>query len=123
MKKLIVSLAVVVALSTTAYVFADPPGKEAKPGPPACACEGPGGRMMHGPGGMMPGMMHEGMMGPGMGMGHRAMCPMHAASKVEVTKTPKGVTITLSGDDPKTIARIQKLAEIMKLHKELDDQN
>jgi hypothetical protein len=59
------------------------------------------------------GMMGGGMMGGGM-MG---MCPgmMGAGAKMEVVKLPKGVTITLTSDDPKVVARVQKMAEGMRL--------
>jgi opacity protein-like surface antigen len=56
-----------------------------------------------------------GMMGMGGGM--MGMCPgmMGAGAKMEVVKLPKGVTITLTSDDPKVVARVQKMAEGMRL--------
>jgi hypothetical protein len=68
------------------------------------------------PGGMGHGMMGKGMMGEGMG-GMMGMCPMMmgADSKFEVKKLAKGVTITVTSEDAKEIARIQKMAEGMKL--------
>lgn len=66
------------------------------------------------------GMMGEGMMGGGM-MG---MCPgmLGGAGKVDVTKTAKGVTISITSDDPKVVARAQKMAEAMKLMHEAQAQ-
>ena len=122
MKTILSTLALVSALSLNAVAIADTPNKDTKSTAPACACDAPDGKMMmHSSGGMMGHGMGMGM--DMMGMGHHSMCPIHAASKVEITKTAKGVTITLTGDDAKTIARIQKLAEIMRLERELDDQN
>ncbi len=117
MKKILSALALVAVLSLSVFAIAEQPAKDPKPSAPACACacEGMDGKMMHG----QSAMMSKGMMG----MGHQAMCPMSAASKVEITKTAKGVTITLTGEDAKSIARIQKLAEIMKLQKEVEEQN
>ncbi len=45
------------------------------------------------------------------------MCPgtLGGEGKVEVTKTAKGVTISITSDDPKVVARVQKRAEAMKL--------
>jgi hypothetical protein len=39
--------------------------------------------------------------------------------KVEVAKTAKGVTITLTSEDARSVSRIQKMAEIMRLTHEL----
>ena len=64
--------------------------------------QGMGGKM--GRGQMMEGghMMGQcsGMFGPG--------------AKVEVNKQAKGVTVTVTSDDPKVVARIQNMAEGMK---------
>jgi hypothetical protein len=65
-------------------------------------------------------MMGGGMMGM---MGGGGMCPMMsgggmaggAATKVEVKKIDKGVTITLTSPDAATAARLQKMAEAMRL--------
>jgi len=67
-----------------------------------------GGMMGHGmmDGGMCP-MMGGGMMGGGMMGG--------AKTKVEVKKIDKGVTITMTSPDAATAARIQKMAEAMRL--------
>jgi hypothetical protein len=62
--------------------------------------------------------MADGKMGMmGMGGGMMGMCPgmMGAGAKMEVVKLPKGVTITLTSDDPKVVARVQKMAEGMRL--------
>lgn len=81
------------------------------------------------PGAMGGGMMGHGMMGGGMMGG--GMCPMMgggmmgggmmggmmggAKTKVEVKKIDKGVTITMTSPDAATAARIQKMAEAMRL--------
>jgi hypothetical protein len=52
------------------------------------------------------GMMGGGMMCPGMA---------GAGAKLAVTKLPNGVTMTLTSDDPKVAARLQKMAEGMRL--------
>lgn len=60
------------------------------------------------------GMGHGTMMGGGM-MG-QGMCPMAAeGAKTEVKKIAKGVTITITSDDPKVVERVQKMAENMRL--------
>jgi hypothetical protein len=84
-----------------------------------------GGGMMGG--GMMGGgMMNGGMMGM---MGGGGMCPMMgggpmggATTKVEVKKLDKGVTITLTSPDAATAARLQKMAEAMRLMHEANTQ-
>ena len=69
-------------------------------------------------GGMGMGMGH-GMMGGGMGMGMMGggMCPMMNAAdtQVAVKNTEKGVTITYTSSDPAKVARLQKMAEAMRL--------
>ena len=66
-----------------------------------------------------------GMMGGGMGM-MGGMCPMMggpmmggmmggASTKVDVKKIDKGVTITMTSSDAATAARLQKMAEAMRL--------
>jgi hypothetical protein len=62
------------------------------------------------------GMMGKGMMGEGMG-GMMGMCPamMGTDTKFEVKKLAKGATITITSEDAKTIGRIQKMAEGMRL--------
>jgi len=83
-------------------------------------------------GGMMGGgMMGGGMMGGGMMGG--GMCPMMgggmmggmmggAKTKVDVKKIDKGVTITMTSPDAATAARIQKMAEAMRLMHEATSQ-
>lgn len=69
---------------------------------------GPG---MMGGGGYGPGMMGGGMMGGG-------MCSMmmgDASLKLDVKKIDKGVTITMTSSDSATAARLQKMAEAMRL--------
>jgi hypothetical protein len=76
------------------------------------------------------GMNHDGASGMGKGnMGHgmgggmmdgggmMSMCPgmLGDAAKVEVTKLAKGVTISITSDDAKVVARVQKMAEAMRL--------
>jgi len=75
-----------------------------------CPMMGNGGGMMGG------GMMGNGMMGGGMmGNGMMGGGMMGAATKVDVKKTEKGVTITLTAPDAATAARLQKMAEAMRL--------
>jgi len=65
------------------------------------------------------GMMGGGAMGGGMMMGHMmgGMGAMMNApgTKVDVKKTDKGVTITLTAPDAAGAARLQKMAEAMRL--------
>jgi hypothetical protein len=58
------------------------------------------------------------MMGGGMmGMMGGGMCPMMggAKAKVDVKKIDKGVTITVTSSDAAAVARLQKMAEAMRL--------
>jgi hypothetical protein len=74
--------------------------------------------------GMGKGMGH-GMMGDGMKEGGMmGMCPgkIDPAAKVEVTKLAKGVTISITSDDPKVVTRVQKMAEAMRLMHEANSQ-
>jgi hypothetical protein len=86
--------------------------------------------------GMGPGMMGPGMMGPGMmgPMGMMGMCPGAAgtprtgtmmgwgmmgscpgmsglATKVQVSKQPKGASMVITADDPQVVARLQTAAD------------
>jgi len=68
------------------------------------------------------GGMGMGMMGGGMGMGPGMMgggfCPMGLGgpdTKVEVKNIDKGVTITVTSTDKARVARLQKMAEAMRL--------
>ena len=56
---------------------------------------------------------HAGMMGGGMMGEGGMMCPgmLGPDAKFVVTKLAKGVTITITSDDPKVVARVQKMAE------------
>jgi len=93
------------------------PPKAAKPAPEHTH---PGGADAGGPGMSNMGMGHMGM-GPGMGMGMMGgggLCPMgmgSADTKVEVKNVPKGVTITFTSTDATRVARLQKMAEAMRL--------
>jgi len=91
------------------------------PGPGAAEAAGKGDGMMAGGmcGHMMGGgNMGGGMMGGGM-MGHMmsGMGAMMGApgTKVDVKKTDKGVTITLTAPDAAGATRLQKMAEAMRL--------
>lgn len=106
----------------TAFVSAQTAAapKAAKPAPehthPGAADAGGNGMSNMGMGhmGMGPGM---GMMGMGM-MGGGGLCPMGmggADTKVEVKNVPKGVTITITSTDATRVARLQKMAEAMRL--------
>jgi hypothetical protein len=57
-----------------------------------------------------------GMMGEGMN-GMMGMCPamMGGDAKFEVKNLAKGVTITMTSEDAKEVAKIQKMAEGMRL--------
>jgi hypothetical protein len=76
----------------------------------------PGGMTGQGPGKGGKGMMMGGGM---MGMGGD-MCPMviDAATKVQVKNLPKGVTITFTNDDAAVVAKLQKMAETIRLKQE-----
>jgi hypothetical protein len=98
------------------------PKAQATPAP-ATPGGGMGGGMMGGGNGMMGeggmGMMGGGMcpmMGGGgmMGMGGTGMMG-GPKTKVDVKKTEKGVTITLTASDAVGAARLQKMAEAMRL--------
>jgi hypothetical protein len=97
------------------------PAKAATPAPSAAKSgdtqAGTGGGMMGG------GMMGGGMMGNGM-MGGGMCGPMMggANTKVDVKKIDKGVTITLTSPDAATAARLQKMAEAMRLMHEANTQ-
>jgi predicted lipid-binding transport protein (Tim44 family) len=68
------------------------------------------------PGPWQSGMMGGGMMGGGMlGAG---MCPIMMAglgTKMDIKRIDKGVSITFTSTDPLTVARLQKMAEAMRL--------
>jgi hypothetical protein len=107
------------------------PTAPAKPAPAPAAKGGAtkGDPMMGGGGGMMNGMcpmMGGGGMGNGMGNGMMGggMGPMMggSATKVDVKKIDKGVTITMTSPDAATAARLQKMAEAMRLMHEASSQ-
>jgi outer membrane lipoprotein SlyB len=82
-------------------------------------------RGMKGHAGMGMGMMNGCAMGGGTeACGPMGMCPgmLGATAKVEVTKQPKGVTISITSDDAKVVARVQKMAEAMRLMHEAGTQ-
>jgi hypothetical protein len=93
--------------------------KAAKPAPehvhPGAPDAGGNGMSNMGMGHMGMGM---GMMGMGAGMMGGGLCPMgmgSADTKVEVKNVPKGVTITFTSTDAARVARLQKMAEAMRL--------
>jgi hypothetical protein len=76
---------------------------------------------MKGDGSMCP--MMGGGMGMGMGGGMGAMMSMGGPdTQVAVKNTDKGVTITLTTSDPAKVARLQKMAEAMRLMHEAQAQ-
>jgi hypothetical protein len=143
MKRTLLTATVLAAIAGGGFALAQAPATNAK-APKATAteqtgaaltgCPMGGGMMGGGPMGGGPmggGMMGGGMMGGGpmgggmmgggmMGGGPMAggMCPMvmgAANTKVDVKKIEKGVTITLTSSDAPTVARLQKMAEAMRL--------
>jgi hypothetical protein len=109
------------------------------------AADGWGGCMMGGPGAqghmMGQGMMGQGMMGQGMmgqGAGGSSGAPpaagatgagtgtcsgmMGPGTDVKVAKVTKGVSFTMTGTDAKSVTRIQKMAEAMRLMHEAMEQ-
>lgn len=110
-------LTIVLAAGLVAAQSPAPPAKDEhaahhpdKAAPPAAGKPHPAKGATEGAGKMG---MGGGMMGGGGGM----MCPgmLGADAKMEVTKLPKGVTITITSDDPKVVTRVQKNAEGMRL--------
>ena len=84
-----------------------------------------GGGMMGGgmQGGMCPMMGNGGgMRGGGMGGGMMGGGMMGAGTKVDVKKTEKGVTMTFTAPDAASAARLQKMAEAMRLMHEATTQ-
>jgi len=102
--------------------------------PPAPKAAAPAPAHNHGAG-SAPGAMGTGTMGGGMGMGSMGttgggmgmgsmgmmsggFCPMGLGgpdTKVEVKNIDKGVTITVTSTDKARVARLQKMAEAMRL--------
>jgi hypothetical protein len=102
--------ALVSAQTAPAPKPAKPPAAHVHPGAPS---GGPNAMC----GGMGMGMMGGGM-GMGMGMMGGGMGPMGMAAadtKVDVKNVDKGVTITFTSSDPARVARLQKMAEAMRL--------
>jgi len=97
---------VMLALLAGGWALAETPApaKPAAATHDATACP-MGGGMMGG------GMMGGGMMGGGMG----PMMMGGPGTKVAVKNIDKGVTITLTSSDPAAVARLQKMAEAMRL--------
>lgn len=115
MKKLLLTTALLTGISAggAAWVSAEtaPAPKPAKP--PAAHVH---------PGGADTGMGMGTMCGGGMGMGNMGMMGgvgmmgmAGADTKVEVKNIDKGVTITLTSSDATRAARLQKMAEAMRL--------
>jgi hypothetical protein len=120
MKKFFLTTALLTGISAggAAWVSAQtaPAPKPAKP--PAAHTHSGSADTGTGMGTMCGGGMGMGMMGGGMGMMGGAMGPMGMAgadAKVEVKNIDKGVTITLTSSDATRVARIQKMAEAMRL--------
>jgi hypothetical protein len=112
MKRTLLTMAVVGSALVSGWVGAQTPGgARSPPAAKAQAKDAAHAAPMARP----RGKMGRGMHGEGMGMG--GMCPLMAGpgTKVEVKNLPKGVTITLTNDDADTVARVQKMAEAMRL--------
>jgi hypothetical protein len=102
MKRILLTAAVLTALAGGGFALAQAPAAKPEMTHPMMG----GGHMMMG-GGMCP------MMGGGMGMGMGMMGG--ANTKIDVKKVDKGVTITFTSTDAPTVARLQKMAEAMRL--------
>jgi hypothetical protein len=137
MKRTLMTAAILTALAGGSFALAQTPATNANDHAahhPAAAAAAPktqapspvqagpgagmGGGMMGGGSGMMGGgmcsMMGGKMMGGGMGGPGMAMLG-GPNTKVDVKKTDKGVTITLTAPDAASAARLQKMAEAMRL--------
>src|SRR5262245_51521418 len=111
-------VATFVTLAGGGWVLAETTAPPPKAPPAAVAHEHGAGPPGGGPDrgmGMMGGGM--GMMGGGMGMMGGGMCSLMggAGTKVAVKNIDKGVTITLTSNDPATVTRLQKMAEATRL--------
>ena len=123
MKRAILTLGLCGALFTSGWVTAAPPAatpapKVAAPAAPAAPMNMGGMAMGTGKGGGEAGGMGCGMMGGGHGMMGGGMCPMMmggADTKVDVKKVANGVTLTFTSTNAATVARLQKMAEAMRL--------
>ena len=123
MKRLVLTAALMVGLGLGggAWVAAEtaPAPKAATPASAHnhAAGSAPGATSTGTMGGMGMGMMGGGM-GMGMGMTGGGFCPMGmggADTKVDVKNVEKGVTITITSPDAARVARLQKMAEAMRL--------
>lgn len=128
MKRIALTAAVLTAIAGGSIALAQAP-KQTDRGANAPPQSAPGPGMMGGNGnGMMGGgngygmmgngygMMGGGMMGNGMmGGGMMGMMMGGAATKIDVKKIDKGVTITMTSSDAPTAARLQKMWEAMRL--------
>jgi len=125
MKRLVLTTALMVGLGLggDAWVAAEtaPAPKAATPAPAHnhAAGSAPGATSTGTMGGMGMGMMGGGMgMGMGPGMMGGGFCPMGLGgpdTKVEVKNIDKGFTITVTSTDKARVARLQKMAEAMRL--------
>jgi len=93
-----------------------PPTPKSSGAPPVANSASPPQQRPMGPGmmGGGPGMMG----GWGAGMMGDGACPMFMGAtntKMEVKKLDKGVSMTVTSSDPATVARLQKMAEAMRL--------
>jgi hypothetical protein len=113
------ALVLILAVGVLAAARAETPSGGASDPKARGPMMGPGmmGHDMMGPGMMGPGMGRGMMGGMGMGMGG---CPMLMPGiDVKVEKLKNGATLSMTSDDPKLAARIQKRAEIARLMHEL----
>jgi hypothetical protein len=118
MKRILLAATIMTAVAGGGWVAAQTvPAPKAGAGTPARPQRGGGMGYGMGPGmmggGMGPGMMGGGMMGMGGGM--CSMMMGDASLKLDVKKIDKGVTITMTSTDAATAARLQKMAEAMRL--------
>jgi hypothetical protein len=119
MKRILLTAAFLAVAAGGGWAAAQTTPSVPKPQPAAGAVHdhgaahgGAGGEMMCGK------MMGGGMMGGGMmggGMGPMGMMMGGAGTKIAVKNVDKGVTITLTSADTATVARMQKMAEAMRL--------
>jgi hypothetical protein len=117
MKRTLLTATVLVAMAGGGFALAQAPATtptDHAAHHPAAAATGMCPMMSGGMGGM--GMMGGGMGGMGTGM------MGGANTKVDVKKTEKGVTITLTAPDAASAARLQKMAEAMRLMHEANTQ-
>ena len=113
MRRVLIGSVMMAVLAGAGWALAETPAPAkpaTMPSHEAGACPMMGGGMMGG--GMMGGgMMGGGMMGGGMG----PMMMGGPGTKVAVKNVDKGVTITMTSNDPAAVVRLQKMAEAMRL--------